>query len=89
MSDILIRNLSPATVEFWKRRAAKHRRSLQAEIATVLDEAVEQGADSEVNHYAEFAAHAAALRKLTEGTAQSDSTDIIREDRDTDHGHQW
>ena len=89
MSDILIRNLSPATVEFWKRRAAKHRRSLQAEIATILDEAAERESAANANPYAEFAARAAEIRTLTEGTYQTDSTEIIREDRDTDHGHQW
>lgn len=89
MSDILIRNLSPATVEFWKRRAAKHRRSLQAEIATVLDETAGRETALAANPYAEFAAWAAEFRKRTAGTHQTDSTELIREDRDTDHGHTW
>ncbi len=86
MSDILIRNLSPATVEFWKKRAAKHRRSLQAEIATVLDETAGREAALAANPYAEFAAPAAEIRKLTGRTFQPDSTAIIRNDRDSDHG---
>ncbi|HYU18356.1 MAG TPA: Arc family DNA-binding protein, partial [Chloroflexota bacterium] len=43
MSDPLVRNVPEAVVDDLKRRAAGNRRSLQAEILTILEEAVEEG----------------------------------------------
>ena len=87
MPDILIRNLSDGTLAFWKHRAARHRRSLQAEIATVLDETAERETARASNPYAEFAAWAREFRRRTAGTVQTDASELIREDRDSHHGH--
>ena len=38
MSDILVRNISPETLELLKERAKRHNRSLQAEVKTILEE---------------------------------------------------
>jgi plasmid stability protein len=39
MSQILVRNLSPETVERLKERARDHKRSLEAEVRSILDAA--------------------------------------------------
>ena len=40
MAAIVIRNLSPATHRALQARAARHRRSTEAEVRAILDEAV-------------------------------------------------
>jgi len=78
MSDLLVRNVPEAVVDDLKRRAAGNRRSLQAEILTILEEAVEEGRRRE-----RFFETADEFRtKLAQtGRQFSDSIDLIREDR--------
>ena len=85
MPDILVRNLKPETVAWLKKRAADHRRSLQAEVATLLEDAAGQG----VNPNADFLVRASELRASIDPSVQTDSTEMIREARDSDHGHEW
>ena len=82
MPDILVRNLSVETVERLKERARKHRRSLQAEVATVIEEAVE----GDVDPWGDFLGWAAAFKAGIDPAIQTDSTELIRKDRDSDYG---
>ena len=45
--------------------------------------------DYRINPNAEFLVRARALRCTIDPALQTDSTDMIREDRDTDHAHDW
>ena len=75
--SLLIRNISPERLEFWKNRAARNGRSLQAEIDRVLaeHEDLEDGR-------ARFRDFVERSRAATAGTRQTDSADLIREDRE-------
>jgi plasmid stability protein len=81
MPDLLIRNLDPEVVSGLKRLAAKNGRSVQAEAQLIIELEVERR-----QRNGEFWERAAELRKRFQGPLRSDSTDLIREDRDTDHG---
>ncbi len=76
MAQVLVRQLSDQVVKRLKRRAKEHGRSLQAEVKTILEEAVPD--------YEQAWKRIHALRdKLKQsGKAFSDSADLIREDRD-------
>jgi plasmid stability protein len=77
MSQILVRDLEPQVVAKLKERAKRNRRSLQAEVRVVLEELArrEEARDS-------FWEFADKMREESRGMAQSDSADLIREDRD-------
>ena len=77
--NVLIRDLDAKTVKALKKRAAENKRSLQAELKAILTEKVER------QH------HLLKWRKDTDrvfnalkksGRTFSDSTELIREDRD-------
>ena len=78
MPDLLIRNLEPHTVEFFKARARGKGISLQAEVQALLEEqeARERAAE------AEFWASVWAFGDSLKGRPHSDSGELIREDRD-------
>ena len=46
MASIIVRNLSEATKERLRRRAVRHRRSLEAEVRAILDRAAQAGEDA-------------------------------------------
>ena len=75
MAQLLVRNVPPDVVEALKRRAASHGRSAEAEHRIILEEALRPGR-------AEFWERAAALRAETRGRKLTNSTEIIRQDRD-------
>lgn len=81
MPDVLIRNVDPERLGRLKRLAAANRRSMQAEAARIFEEAI----DREVGQAAWWD-EAARLRELTKGTDQTDSAELLREDRDSDRG---
>ncbi len=75
MAEILVRNLDKKTVDRLKKRAKKKGRSLQTEVKQILEQAASIDMDS--------------ARKLTskirsglKGNKFSDSTELIRKDRD-------
>ncbi|MCD6217233.1 Arc family DNA-binding protein [bacterium] len=75
MAEILVRNLDKKTVDRLKKRAKKKGRSLQTEVKQILEQAASIDMD--------------AARKLTSNIRSglkrkkfSDSTELIREDRD-------
>lgn len=77
MSQLLVRNLQEEVVESLKHRAKANHRSLQAELALILENAAKvQPAD--------FWKSSAKIREqlAKSNTLFSDSTKLVREDRD-------
>jgi plasmid stability protein len=81
MSQILVRDLEPETLERLKQRAKRNRRSLQAEVRLILHEAAvrERRADPEARR--EAFERALANRRELEGKVHTDSVDIVRKIR--------
>jgi plasmid stability protein len=77
MSQILVRNLDPNVVEQLKERAARNRRSLEAEIRSILEDLAQRQTERD-----EAIRFADAMR-ASSPPQTSDSTDLIREDRDS------
>ena len=77
MPDILVRDLSKQTIDKLKKQAKSRNRSLQQEVKTVLENAAGLS-------LADFAERAKRLREKIRRThpIQSDSVDLIREDRE-------
>lgn len=81
MPDVLVRNVEPALIEYFKARARAHDRSLQNEILNLLTQERER----------ELAERDALFARIDEfrdrlaasGRTFSDSGDLIREDRDS------
>ena len=78
MAQLLVRDLDPALVARLKEQAARHQRSLEAEVRVILAEAAP---DRTAFH--EAVRFAAEMRRSLEGKITGDSTDIIREARDS------
>jgi plasmid stability protein len=76
MASVLVRDLDPAVIERLKARAEEHGRSLQKELKAVLEQAAAQGTWSEARSSIE------RVRKRFAGREFSDSTELIREERD-------
>ena len=76
MANVTIRNLDDEVMARVRERAARHHRSVEAELRQIVTEAV-RPVDLEA-----FKAAAAAIRARTAGRPQTDSTSLIREDRD-------
>jgi len=76
MAQILVRDLDSATVKRLKEKARQHNRSLQGEVKAILER--------DASFYTMAEARAAALRwqKRTAGRKQSDSVELLREDRE-------
>lgn len=74
MAHVLVRDLDAKTVERLKARAKRHRRSLQAEVKSVLEQAATAGAT-------DGWALAERIRRRLEGRSHSDSAEFIAEDR--------
>ena len=75
MTNILIRDLDDEVLARLKATAKAHGRSLQAEIHEVLESA-------SIRNLAETRRLSAQWLKRLGGSSQSDSTKLIREDRD-------
>jgi antitoxin FitA len=76
MADVLVRDLDDEVLKQLKAAAAAHGRSLQAEIHAILHSA-------STRHMAETRRLSARWIKRLADTVQSDSTVLIREDRDS------
>lgn len=76
MAQVLVRELSDKVVARLKKRAKEHGRSLQSEVKTILEEAVP--------NYEQAWKRIDALREQLKRSERtfSDSSDLIREDRD-------
>ncbi len=77
MPQLLVRNLQKEIVESLKQRAKANHRSLQAELALILENAAKVQPNS-------FWKHSASIREQLAQSKKSfsDSTELIREDRD-------
>jgi antitoxin FitA len=75
MSQVLVRELDPATVRRLKERAAANGRSLEAELRVILERASRQDP-------AWAGTLAAKIRRRLAGRDHSDSADLVAEDRD-------
>ncbi len=77
MPQLLVRNLQEETVESLKQRAKANHRSLQAELALILENAAKVQSIS-------FWKHSTSIREQLAQSKKSfsDSTELIREDRD-------
>ena len=80
MANLTIRNLDDEVVAKLKARAKAHHRSLEAELRETPKGQVDRKARED------FLARADRIAAMTPKTYQTDSTLLIREDRDTDHG---
>lgn len=78
MANLTIRNLDDAVVEKLKTQAKDHNRSLEAEVREILSEVAARRRRRE-----ELVAEADRIAAMTpKGVKQTDSTQLIREDRD-------
>jgi len=75
MAQLLVRDVPQDVVEALKQRAKEHGRSAEAEHRAILEEALRAGRSG-------FWERAAKLREETRGRISTDSTDLIRQDRD-------
>jgi plasmid stability protein len=77
--NVLIRDLDEKTVNALKKRAAENKRSLQAELKAILNETVERQ-----RHLLKWRKNADRIfnELKKSGRTFSDTTQLIREDRD-------
>jgi antitoxin FitA len=75
MPQLLIRNLDESTIENLKDRARRHHRSLQGEVKLILEASVRQPEEPPL-------AIAERWQNYFAGRTFSDSTELIREDRE-------
>lgn len=81
MATLTIRNLDTKTVNKLKQRAKRNQRSLEAEVRHIIARSVEQPDRRELWKLAD---QIAAM--TPKDIQQTDSTDLLREDRDNDLG---
>lgn len=74
MAEVLIRDLDKVIIDRLKTRAQQHRRSLQAELKTILEQAAEVDRERAKKL-------AARLRRKLAGRNHSDSGELQAEDR--------
>ncbi len=74
MAQVLVRGLGDDVVETLKERARANGRSLEAELRTLIEQAA--GSDIVTGR-----ALAARIRRSLAGRTQTDSTDLVAEDR--------
>ena len=75
MAQLIVRNVDDDLVNRLKRRALKHGRPMEAEHRAILENALRLPVE-------DFVAMADAVSARTRGRIETDSTDLIREDRD-------
>jgi len=76
VADVTITHLDDEVLARVRERAQRRHRSLEAELRDIITRSVEP-VDIEA-----FKAAAAEIRARTAGRQQSDSTDLVREDRE-------
>ena len=75
MAQVLVRDLDPNTLERLKKRAKEHGRSLDGEVKAILESAATLTME-------EARKAMEQLRRRFAGRMTSDSSDLVREDRD-------
>ena len=75
MSTLTVRNVDDDVVAALKAQAKRNKRSLEAEVRVVLRDAVEPGSRISLRELAD------RIAALTPKVPQTDSTELVREDR--------
>jgi antitoxin FitA len=75
VSTLTVRNVDDDVVAALKVRAKRNKRSLEAEIRMVLRDAVDRGSRTSLRELAD------RIAALTPKGLQTDSTELVREDR--------
>ena len=75
MAELLIRNVEPAAIKMLKQRAKLHHRSLQGELKYIIEATTKMSMEE-----ARKTSH--SWQKKFESDSFSDSTELLREDRD-------
>ena len=75
MGQVIVRNLDDRTIAALKAKAALHGTSLEQELRRILSEAARPGPEERL-------ALADEIRAMTPRRAQSDSTRLVRQDRE-------
>lgn len=81
MADIILRNLEEPLKQALRERAARHGRSMAAELREIVREALSQ---PEQDPNAEFKRLAAISRAMSAGRKHTPSEVLLRESRDKD-----
>lgn len=76
MTDLKIRNIDEKVLEALKERAKRHGRSLEAEVRQILVDAVTPTPPTDLLALAD------QIAAMTPDVPQTDSADLLREDRD-------
>ena len=76
MASVTIRNLDNDVVEMLKARAKENNRSLEAELRALLTEAARHPSSKTLVDLARL------IRSMTPDVPQTDSAELLREDRD-------
>ncbi len=79
MGDLKIRNIDAKLLEALKKRAKRHNRSLEAEVRQILSAAVPPTPPAP---RVDLLALADQIAAMTPDVPQTDSADLLREDRD-------
>ena len=77
MGNLTIRNLDDRVIDALKAQAKANQRSLEAEVRYVLTQRVDRRV-----RVADFRERSAEIARMSAGTFQTDSAELIREDRD-------
>ena len=77
MGSLTIRNLDDEVIRALKAEAKANDRSMEAEARRALTERFDR-----IQRMVRFRERTDALRQLTEGIPQTDSVELLREDRD-------
>ena len=77
MGTVTIRNLDDRVIDAWKAQAKANQRSLEAELRYMLTRTVNRRL-----RMAEFRERTARIASATADTPQTDSAELIRQDRD-------
>jgi antitoxin FitA len=75
VSTLTVRNVEDDVVAALKARAKRNNRSLEAEVRVLLREAVDRGSRTSLRELAD------RIAALTPKVPQTDSTELVREDR--------
>ena len=86
MANVLVRNVADDAVAILKEQAARNRRSLQEELRILIEKAAADNDYWERRRRAHDTAQRIHAELAATGQTFGDSTEIIREDRDSDHG---
>ena len=77
MGNLTIRNLDDRVIDALKAQAKANQRSLEAEVRYMLTQRTERRV-----RMADFRDRSAEIARMSAGTFQTDSVELLREDRD-------